>query len=397
MKKLLFWCAYLLIICISTFLVAEMTVRLLRPQMTYLKLKDAAGNFYAPSEFNPFTLRAEYHGSQPAPDDPLQRVPINTNRLGLRGREFETKELKSVQDRILILGDSYTFGVYVDDAQTYCAVLESSLRRRGKKVVVLNAGYADGYETDEQYCWLVNQGIAFHPTIIVLGLFAGNDIMGISPSTWVTTDRRGLPIKIKNPSLWIDDNGFLRSKTKDYKTAGVAFIYRLPWVRESHFLLFSYDLLRKIKWKSSWWYGEQGAGYVLKSYPHIFKLSDKKFDLKEKAFIRLLSGMRDVAFENGARFVVLMIPFNFQVEPDLLEKVFGKAQLRGGNVSIARDYYSELEAKLYELNIPFINVQKAMQSRPSEKYFPRCGEVHFNSNGYAFTANVIKEFLLKNS
>ncbi len=154
-KKRVFSLILLIVLGMLTFVVGEILIRLLRPQYTFRGLRDALGRYYAPSECNPFALQANYRGTEPSQEFPGQTVEVSTNSLGLRGREITQDELRT-SSRILVLGDSYTFGVYVHDNETYCSVLESSLSQTGRSSLVLNAGYADGYETDEQVpagCW----------------------------------------------------------------------------------------------------------------------------------------------------------------------------------------------------------------------------------------------------
>src|SRR5215470_5660402 len=56
----------------------------------------------------------------------LRDIRVRTNSLGLRGAEIPPREAGEL--RILVLGDSITFGDYVDEDETYPAVLERRLR-----------------------------------------------------------------------------------------------------------------------------------------------------------------------------------------------------------------------------------------------------------------------------
>ncbi len=69
----------------------------------------------------------------------------SVNRDGLRGAE-----LRSGVPRLLVLGDSMTFGHGVEDHQTYPAVLAGRLASRGHDIEVVN-GAVKGYGIDQSY------------------------------------------------------------------------------------------------------------------------------------------------------------------------------------------------------------------------------------------------------
>jgi len=395
-KEVWFWALCAVATCLAILLASEVLLRFLLPQVVYSRLRESAGNFFAPSSFNPFTLKRNYRGSQHSQDFLARNVRITTNELGLRGREIQETELEGQTTRVLVLGDSYTFGVYVDDDETYCAVLEAQLRDLGKQALVLNAGYTSGFETDEQYCWLANTGLLLTPNVAVLGVFAGNDIMNLRPELWAKKDNRGLPILIKNPALSVDREGFLRSTVADYKTAGTAFVYKLPLIRESHLAIFIDKFRYDLRGLFSSRHLSDGGGYLLNNYPHLFKSYDERFDAKERVFLQIIKGMDELVREHGARLLLVLIPFNFEVDPELMEKVFGQDQLRRNGPWVVRDYYAKLGTKLQELKIPHINILREMRSQPMTKYYPKLGEVHLNARGHLFVATKIREFLLKN-
>ena len=111
----------------------------------------------------------------------------------------------------MILGDSYTFGVYIADENTYSSQL-SNLINKKYNYEVINAGYASGHNTDQQYSWFSNfikkNGC---PEIVILGFFLWNDF-AINKKSWKEKDNEGLPIKFIDESIYVDTKNFLRSK-----------------------------------------------------------------------------------------------------------------------------------------------------------------------------------------
>lgn len=89
---------------------------------------------------------------------------LNTNSKGIRGKtEYEYQRTPGRQ-RIVVLGDSFTFGAEVADDQTYSHDLESSL----PNTEVLNLG-VQGYGHDQMLLYLQEEGVKYHPDIVILG------------------------------------------------------------------------------------------------------------------------------------------------------------------------------------------------------------------------------------
>ena len=94
---------------------------------------------------------------------------LNSDRFGFRGtRDHSESPGKAV--RILVLGDSFTFGEGVSDDETYSAVLETSL----PGVEVLNGG-VHGYGHDQMLLALEDLGPKVHPDLVLLG-FVSEDM-----------------------------------------------------------------------------------------------------------------------------------------------------------------------------------------------------------------------------
>ncbi|MBI3722795.1 SGNH/GDSL hydrolase family protein [bacterium] len=101
------------------------------------------------------------------------------NSLGLRGADVPLARTPGVP-RVLCLGDSTTFGFYVEDQDTYPARLQSRLAASGKKVEVLNCGCGRWTITDEA-SFLETHALALEPDVVVL-LFCGNDLEELDPA-----------------------------------------------------------------------------------------------------------------------------------------------------------------------------------------------------------------------
>jgi lysophospholipase L1-like esterase len=97
-----------------------------------------------------------------------------TNSLGLRGPDIPAKAPDEF--RILSLGESTTFGLYVSHRNTYSSLLEDQLESvAGRTVRVINAGMP-GYTLFQGVTYLEHRGLALEPDA-VLTYFGYNDFL----------------------------------------------------------------------------------------------------------------------------------------------------------------------------------------------------------------------------
>lgn len=105
---------------------------------------------------------------------PHRPYHVQTNSDGLRNVE----EIDSSHDmRILAIGDSFTFGPYVPNEDTWPAQLERLLDislHPNVTTQVLNAGVA-GYTIVDEFYYLRERGLALEPDLVILAFFP-NDI-----------------------------------------------------------------------------------------------------------------------------------------------------------------------------------------------------------------------------
>ena len=107
-----------------------------------------------------------------------QGVEVSTNQLGLRDRGFNRKQAGEL--RILLLGDSVTFGWGVPIEATFGRRLETILTsRRAYPVKTVNSGVG-GYNTVQQYASLKSLADTVDPDMVVL-LYVRNDIQSNDP------------------------------------------------------------------------------------------------------------------------------------------------------------------------------------------------------------------------
>jgi hypothetical protein len=102
--------------------------------------------------------------------------PVNVNSLGLRGPEPQEKSAGT--KRVLVLGDSLTYGQGVGDEQTVPWYLQSALNERdtsGREWEVVNGGHR-AYDTHQELALLEELGPRIQSDVVVVCWF-WNDVL----------------------------------------------------------------------------------------------------------------------------------------------------------------------------------------------------------------------------
>jgi hypothetical protein len=117
-------------------------------------------------------------------------VPVHTNSLGFRdSREYALSKAPNTF-RIIVLGDSVTFGHGSIYEHTYPLLLEQRLRAWRPSVdwQVWNLG-VPGYDSAQELSTLLGDGPRYQPDLVIVG-FLENDVFGLldapTPSRWRT-------------------------------------------------------------------------------------------------------------------------------------------------------------------------------------------------------------------
>jgi hypothetical protein len=169
-------------------------------------------------------------------------VSVAVNALGMRGPERSASRPAGTA-RILLLGDSFSFGWGVEQDETFAARLERVLTERVGPVEVLSAA-VPGWSTDQHYIYLRTRGLALEPDLILLAT-GENDLTELSLNRLTLGDDR-LPVRVEPMWRMIDATGRMR-----YLGSGRAALPRAPWPGETwlqdHSLLYHWLRFRLAK------------------------------------------------------------------------------------------------------------------------------------------------------
>jgi hypothetical protein len=238
-----------------------------------------------------------------ASEDPAlgRRIELRTDSLGLHDVERSAEKPPGVF-RVLVLGDSYVMAHHVPPESALTRRMERVLDGRdGRRVEVWNCG-VEGYGTAQELLYLRHVTYRFHPDLVVLGFFAGNDVVDQVPE--LATSLRGRPFfRLGDQGLSLD-RGHVNFRTRT-----------LDWMR-THLRLFDWAnarrhvLMARLRHHDAAAAGPGGIPPPLQIYrEHPDSLWSLAWDITE----RLVADTRDEARSQGAGFLLVAFPAGVQV------------------------------------------------------------------------------------
>jgi hypothetical protein len=221
-------------------------------------------------------------------------ILIETNSLGFRDRELEPK--KPGELRVMVIGDSITWGDYLQADETYVEQLQLRLQEKlaSRPVEVVNAGVGD-IGIKEEVDILRETVDEVRPDIVVVGFYL-ND----SRPPWGFSGEIGNRGWLRRNSV-VADTLYRQFKLRQWVQEKGA--DRFAWTSKSKELNWRHDRdafralvhLARYDWGSAW--------------------LDSSWPIVEGEFLRL----RNLAARHGFEVLIVALPVSFQVYSDFVE------------------------------------------------------------------------------
>lgn len=305
---------------IIALLIAEKMVQYANPQLTYKIARIESLRVYDKSDFLPFQLKPNLQTTHIGNTHEFS-YSIKTNSKGFRMEEFSIEKPKD-EFRILMLGDSMTFGYGVEVEDNFLSQLEKKLNEfleqngiKEKKIKIINAGFADGKSPDTYFLYLKKIGLDLRPDLVMVNYFLNNDIADLDDTEWVKLDANGLPEKIDSRTTYIDDD-FTRLKN-EYQN----WKYLIPVLRDSNlWILFSTALESKspdvvVRIKKFLNVSDSPLINEGEVYTCLFdsNCNEKMNTLFEK-YLRIVKATENLAREKNVPVIFSLLPANPQIK-----------------------------------------------------------------------------------
>lgn len=125
---------------------------------------------------------------------------VKTNRFGLRDDKVQDKT--NYEKRILVLGDSMTFGHRVNGDEAFPNQLEKIFKKRGRKIDVINAGIK-GYGTDQSYKFFTTRLRSLKPDLVIFAINMNDVFDNINLPLYTIEDEKLVPVDARKNWLYI--------------------------------------------------------------------------------------------------------------------------------------------------------------------------------------------------
>lgn len=351
----------LIFVILIFFIFFEIFLRFTTPRPRYERTNEFL--FYEYDEYLGWKNKPNATGFFYMPDT---RSFVKINSRGLRDIEHDyTKPLKI--KRIQIYGDSFTWGYGVDAEKRYTDIFNKKIQEKyPKKFEVMNFG-TTGYGTDQEYLLLKNEGLKYKPEVIIFAYH--NDAFDVSRK--IAYNHEKPFFSIKNNTLVLTNYPIPKnenlSENKNLEGGNMIVL-----VDAKLSLLKSYVFIRE----------------RLRSFKPISDFKDKLF-LKNmnqtfEVIDKLLIESNNLAKENNASFIIILIPDRYQV--------YGKAN------TLEIDHILELGKKENLSVINLLPMLREIGKKEKDLYFTI--DHHYSEKGNEIVgellSNELKGGLIKN-
>ena len=357
-----------------------------------LGLAELAVRLVAPQPFITKELRWEEHDVLGFRLQPDVIVPGEEggriNNLGLRDADIGPKP--DGQRRLLVLGDSFTFGAGVSVDAAFPARLAAELAATPAGAAtgglrVINGGTV-GYGTRRELLWLQTFGALVAPDEVLLAFFVGNDFTDnlnmISPR--IVDGQRMAPGDDDEP-LW---------QVRLRIAANESHLYRL--LRKERIEPVAIDH----EWRAANNAPavERGLGRGrMALFARLEALEPDEQERQREAWAVTRAALDDVhawCREHGAALKVVVIPDILQVDGEPLRVVSGRLGIKPADVHVARPQELVM-GWCAEVGVPALDLLEPFRNRTREagRSLHLGWDPHWNAEGHAFAARLLRERL----
>lgn len=347
-KKIIFSLLTLFLSFIFVFVLMEFAVRLRQKSLRYSEITGEIDRFSPTLGWELIPGSQQHH---------KQKDFDVTYHIGENGLRMQESSLQS-NKRVLVLGDSFTFGIGLNDDETW----PSLLQKKFKTYSFINAGVS-GYSTEQMFLQWKELQNKIHPDVILLSIYLGNDVQDLPLAVPQQASRPKPYFRLNEDGGLVLETSHVQ-KNSNPKLCGYALT--------SHFTLKQFLLKSEFI---------MSMARIYRSYVPKSETGNSDFKLGLTLLEKILMLYKDELQNGHQSFFVVVIPAQGQA----MHKFDVNDQL-GKKVDLILSGHQ----------IPFIDLTQPMKDlTKSGRILYHPNEGHWNREGSQEAAKIIGEFLEK--
>ena len=312
-----------------------------------------------------------------------------TNRFGFNDHDYPLQKTSGIY-RILVVGDS--FGWVGGQEGNYTAMLERQLDNHYgyHRIDIINTGYPMT-QTAEQLVMLKKYGLQYHPDLVILGFFVGNDFIDGNPN------RKRIVVN----DLYIDID-----KRREHIILGYPIVFQsrlLLYVKQKYKI---FTELRKgaatephqrLSQEQRGPFAEETFLDLERAELEFFNISSSRkgrFQKNINYILQSIAEMDTLLKSRNIKFMVAIYPDVFQIDKTLLRVIFERFRLHveDYDLDLAQNI---LKSFLQSNGISYIDFTDRFRSESQEKDLYLSSDPHWNHSGNQLAADILFETLVK--
>jgi hypothetical protein len=311
-----------------------------------------------------------------------------TNKFGFIDRDYPLQKTPGVY-RILFVGDS--FGWAGGQEGNYTALLERQLDNHYgyHRIDIINAGYPMTH-TAEQLVILKKYGLQYHPDLVILGFFVGNDFIDGNPN------RKRIVVN----DLYIDID-----RRREHIILGYPIVFQsrlLLYVKQKYKI---FTELRKAASEPRQQLSQEQPGTFAEAtfldleraeleFFNINSSRKGRFQKNINYILQSIAEMDALLKSQNIKFIVAIYPDVFQINKTLLKGIVERFRLRieDYDLDLAQNI---LKSFLQSKDISYIDFTDRFRSEGQEKDLYILRDSHWNRSGNQLAADILFETLVK--
>ncbi len=356
---------------LGTLAAGEILTARLAPQLIFTRLPDAGTGCY---QSDPTLFAVPKPGTfctHTTPEYSL-RTPINAQ--GFVGITDTPVRKSAGVTRIAFIGDSFTFGQGVPYDRAYPMLTGKLLSYHGVSAEILNASMV-GAGPHWYYLRLVHSLAAFAPDVVVVGLYAGNDISDMQYFQATANDSSGLPLAVTTAEEYVDTDGVRRATSTLLR-------YRVPILRNSNLFQLAASKIGGAPFAA--------PSSAINGSPCLLTLTCPELSTGIDNMATLIRGMRTITDAWGARLIVLLIPWELQLPRHIL----ARSRITFYATDATRHALTDaIEQSLQQHGVTTLNLLPIFEANTSDEMLIYPQDRHWTDAAHVLTATSITKVL----